>query len=56
LEGVARGAGGRPREGLVHVSQLAEERVSSVSSVCSVGDSVWVKTCWIRGSLMPCII
>lgn len=31
------------KEGLVHISQLAEERVNKVEDVVNVGDSIWVK-------------
>ena len=32
-----------PRDGLVHISQLAQERVRQVSDVVKEGDSVYVK-------------
>jgi polyribonucleotide nucleotidyltransferase len=31
------------REGLVHISELADFRVRSVEDVCKVGDRMWVK-------------
>jgi len=31
------------KEGLVHISQLAESRVNEVSDVCKPGDRMWVK-------------
>ncbi|HLN63089.1 MAG TPA: polyribonucleotide nucleotidyltransferase [Symbiobacteriaceae bacterium] len=31
------------KEGLVHISQLAEERVARVEDVVNVGDEIWVK-------------
>jgi polyribonucleotide nucleotidyltransferase len=31
------------KEGLVHISQLANERVEKVSDVCAVGDKMDVK-------------
>ena len=32
-----------PKDGLVHVSQMAEERVKHPKDVVSEGDTVWVK-------------
>jgi polyribonucleotide nucleotidyltransferase len=31
------------RDGLVHISELADFRVNSVSDVCKLGDTMWVK-------------
>ena len=31
------------RDGLVHVSELADSRVNSVEDVCHIGDKMWVK-------------
>ena len=32
-----------PRDGLVHISQLASDRVAKTSDVVKEGDKVWVK-------------
>ncbi|RVD07657.1 S1 RNA-binding domain-containing protein, partial [Mesorhizobium sp. M7A.F.Ca.ET.027.02.1.1] len=32
-----------PRDGLVHISQLANDRVAKTSDVVKEGDKVWVK-------------
>jgi polyribonucleotide nucleotidyltransferase len=31
------------RDGLVHISELADSRVNSVEDVCHIGDKMWVK-------------
>lgn len=31
------------KDGLVHISELANERVNSVEDICKVGDQMWVK-------------
>jgi len=31
------------RDGLVHISELADCRVNRVEDVCNVGDTMWVK-------------
>ena len=33
----------RPKDGLVHISQLADERVAKTTDVVKEGDKVWVK-------------
>jgi len=31
------------RDGLVHISELADFRVNSVEDICKIGDQMWVK-------------
>jgi polyribonucleotide nucleotidyltransferase len=31
------------KDGLVHISELADERINKVEDVCKVGDQMWVK-------------
>ena len=31
------------KEGLVHISEMADFRVKSVEDICKVGDMMWVK-------------
>ena len=31
------------KEGLVHISELADFRVESVGDICKMGDTMWVK-------------
>ena len=31
------------KEGLVHISEMADFRVKSVDDICKVGDMMWVK-------------
>ena len=31
------------KEGLVHISELADFRVKAVEDICKIGDQMWVK-------------